>query len=220
MRTSIKVLKINRSKTDHENVIWDKMYLVPKKDEGVIPRLFNYSIVFPKTWKLKETLTEAIQYQTWWQSKQSTLKHRHYMFERTDNPVKPFNVSLMNGNDLIVVPILGAYNKGSKTLTARYLNCKKHRDKIVSARRWEKATEFPTDAYVCIKGKKVQPICMACSNSLEGLAGGCTLGESTCYEHLIFGKTSDYIEAEKAGDPVIEGDYSNLDKDLEEVTNV
>ena len=210
-------LKLAKSRLKNpKQIIWDKMYFV--KEESVIPLLSPCSIVIPltsgvinmlcntidpKNYKLEIPLTEH-------QFERSLIEDKKVILDK--KVFAPYNY--------MVILILTTQDKKRKATLPKYISSDGHASNLVKRGAYRNASsnvKFPPNSYLQTPVGKIDPICMGCRRSMDGLLGKCTLGEAACYRELIFSGVKSFQQMMEEGNALTENfKYLDLEIDINE----
>lgn len=190
------ILKVRVRKQAMGAFPFDIFYIVQKRHEDLIPRIFPWSLTVRLTQRLKDAIEALIVQDT------EVLNHNAPRQTKAEGFVFKARVTVENCH--IVVPILPlqqspvrTYNRDKFPRKTRprnqrgvaYLTSPKH---VRSSGSNHIAKNVLDDSTTLNTPKgPVKPVCIACPRHLRHVQGDCSLGGRKCYEELILQRRPD-----------------------------
>lgn len=185
------------------SIPFDKVYLVRKEDQALIPRIFTYALVLPLTTSISDVLFSI---------RPSLITHKK--FHRDDaaknqlgpalqTPVAPwwaeFNEKYAISSRVVVIPILTSTIK--KVVRPRYLTNKKWFTEVPKNRVSSRDVANALSEYTYLSTPhpaprdRIRPICSICPRMLLHIQGECVPGQPVCYKALNFAEIPEDTDA-------------------------
>jgi len=222
----VHIIRVERSAAGSK-VPFDRMYIFQKQDAGILPRVFNTSMVFPMTKALVDQIDGIVS--------SSLAKPKVFSFTRWNEPDLAKEISDKHQLDslrgewdqnhskyLVLIPVLFTHGGTKRVIGERYRSGrKKHATYpayLLAKPCQQKTTRLLKEAmssraYFIMDKQIVRPLCLVCPKHADFLNDICKLGEEQCYRHLSRARRSDFITgielahalAKEASEPEVEG---------------
>ncbi len=194
------ILRVERSDAGMQ-VPFDKIYLFPKKDAAMLPRIFKNAMVLPIGMHLARQIEKVYN---------DKAEIRAFPFKRAKeqrllNSARRFHpfkdIIDLRDEFLALVPVLftkfgsklwkGKRRKGRKktAIFPAYLVARPNRESTVHLMK----KALTARAYFVLDGKEIKPICLMCPRHQYWLQGECSMGDGDCYSHLAQAKPNDLV---------------------------
>lgn len=194
------ILRVSKKRAG-KDIPFDRILLIHKADQDLIPRIFANAMVFPINTSFANQLQDVMGINPAQQLRPFTRFGTVNLEEKVKEEKIWDNFYEKRHSYLAVISVLftkrGAKQihaqrfKGHKKVAtyAAYLTARPGIKRVVGL----VCKINSTRAYFLIDGKKIQPLCLMCPRHQFSVQGECHLGQVECFQHLSRAKPADMV---------------------------